>query len=111
MIQLKSFAKINLGLEIIGTRTDGYHNLKTIFQTIDVFDIIQISENKSTKNNLNGDDDSIEWNKKNTIFKALDAIYKNYNINKNFDVYVKKKSPLDREWAVEVVMQRLFFYF
>jgi 4-diphosphocytidyl-2-C-methyl-D-erythritol kinase len=37
---LRSFAKINLGLEVLGTRQDGYHELRTIFQTIDLHDDI-----------------------------------------------------------------------
>ena len=43
--ELKSFAKINLGLEITGRRSDGFHTLKTIFQTVDIFDTITIKEN------------------------------------------------------------------
>ncbi len=38
MIALRSFAKINLGLEITGQRADGYHTLRTVFQTIDLSD-------------------------------------------------------------------------
>ena len=49
MFKLKSFAKINLGLEVIGKREDGYHDLKTIFQTIDFFDVLKLAENKSGK--------------------------------------------------------------
>jgi 4-diphosphocytidyl-2-C-methyl-D-erythritol kinase len=37
-LRLRSFAKINLGLEVLGSRTDGYHELRTIFQTVDLHD-------------------------------------------------------------------------
>ncbi len=39
-LQVKSYAKINLGLEVLGLRQDGYHELRTLFQTIDVHDDI-----------------------------------------------------------------------
>jgi 4-diphosphocytidyl-2-C-methyl-D-erythritol kinase len=39
---LPSFAKINLGLEVLGVRQDGYHELRTIFQTIDLRDDVEI---------------------------------------------------------------------
>jgi 4-diphosphocytidyl-2-C-methyl-D-erythritol kinase len=39
-LHLASYAKINLGLEVLGTRQDGYHELRTIFQTIDLHDDI-----------------------------------------------------------------------
>ena len=37
-MRLKSYAKVNLGLEVLGTREDGYHELRTLFQTIDLHD-------------------------------------------------------------------------
>ena len=44
MITLPSFAKINLGLEVLGARSDGYTEIRTIFQTIDLADTIEIEE-------------------------------------------------------------------
>ena len=60
MFKLKSFAKINLGLEVIGKREDGYHDLKTIFQTIDFFDVLKLEENKSGKIKINGNDRDVD---------------------------------------------------
>jgi 4-diphosphocytidyl-2-C-methyl-D-erythritol kinase len=42
VLRLPSFAKINLGLEVLGVRQDGYHELRTIFQTIDLRDDVEI---------------------------------------------------------------------
>ena len=39
-LRVRSYAKVNLGLEVLGTREDGYHELRTLFQTIDVHDDI-----------------------------------------------------------------------
>jgi len=39
-LHLRSYAKVNLGLEVLGVRQDGYHELRTIFQTIDLHDDI-----------------------------------------------------------------------
>lgn len=93
MIRLKSFAKINLGLEILGKRPDGFHNLKTVFQTIDLFDTLQVTENRSGEIHLSGDETSIEWDEHNTIRRALDAVYKKYNVRQGFDISVKKRIP------------------
>ncbi len=90
---MKSFAKINLGLEIMGKRADGYHNLKTIFQTIDLFDTIEIKENQSGRIHLKGDDPLVEWDRRNTIFKAVDLMYEMFKIHQGFDIFVKKKIP------------------
>ena len=37
-IQLKAYAKINLGLDVIGVRQDGYHEVRMIMQTVKLFD-------------------------------------------------------------------------
>ncbi len=95
MIRLKSFAKINLGLEILGKRPDGFHNLKTVFQTIDLFDTLQVTENENRPGeiHLTGDEPSIQWNEHNTIRRAIDAVYKKYNVRQGFDISVKKRIP------------------
>lgn len=46
-IHLKAMAKINLGLDVIGKRPDGYHDLRMIMQTVRLFDRIRLSETKS----------------------------------------------------------------
>ena len=47
MIALKSFAKINLGLQVLNKRSDGYHNIDSIFIQIDLHDTLQfIPSNK-----------------------------------------------------------------
>ena len=43
-IQLKSRAKINLSIDVLGKRKDGYHLVEMIMQTIDLYDIIKIKE-------------------------------------------------------------------
>ena len=93
MFELKSFAKINLGLEITGKRADGYHNLKTIFQTIDLYDTIEIKENQTGTLHLDGDDPAVEWDRGNTISKAYAVMVETFNLHQGFDIFVKKKIP------------------
>ncbi len=91
--ELKSYAKINLGLEITGKRRDGYHTLKTVFQTVDLFDTITIKENASGDIRLSGDNPTIEWGGDNTIRRAFEAVFTNYGVRRGFDVFVKKRIP------------------
>jgi 4-diphosphocytidyl-2-C-methyl-D-erythritol kinase len=51
-ISVKACAKLNLGLEIVEKRRDGYHNLKSVMQAIDIYDVIRIT--KSEKNEITG---------------------------------------------------------
>lgn len=93
MFQLNSFAKINLGLEILNQRPDGYHNLRTVFQTVDLFDTLKVNENQAREIHLSGDNTSIKWDEQNTIRRAIDIVYNNYNIQHGFDIYVEKRIP------------------
>ena len=43
-LEVSSFAKINLGLRVLGRRPDGYHEIKTVLQTIDLADGIVLEE-------------------------------------------------------------------
>ena len=93
MIKLRSFAKINLGLEITGIRVDGYHCLRTIFQTIDLSDELQLRENKKQKILLAGSDPGVQWDESNIIVRACRLIYENYRVSQGFDITVKKNIP------------------
>ncbi len=90
---LKSFAKINLCLEIKNKRDDGFHNLNTIMQSINLFDLIKIS-----KINLNKI--FVECNKnmckmeKNLAYKAAKAIFDLINPNFGIKIEIQKNIPI-----------------
>ena len=46
-LTVKSYAKVNVGLQILNERPDGYHNINTVFQELDFYDTIELKkENK-----------------------------------------------------------------
>ena len=45
-VRLRAYAKVNLGLEVLGLRDDGYHELRTLFQTIDLHDDVVLRPGK-----------------------------------------------------------------
>ena len=46
-ISLKALAKINLGLDVLGKREDGYHDVRMIMQTIHLYDRVEIKKTRS----------------------------------------------------------------
>ena len=46
-MRLRAYAKINLGLDILGKRSDGYHEVKMIMQTIQMYDLLEIKKKKT----------------------------------------------------------------
>ena len=43
-MKIKAYAKINIALDVVGKREDGYHLLKMIMQTVDLYDVIEITK-------------------------------------------------------------------
>ena len=46
-MRLQAFAKINLGLDVLGKREDGYHEVRMVMQTIHLFDRLEMAKNSS----------------------------------------------------------------
>ena len=49
-MKLRALAKINLGLDVTGKREDGYHEVRMVMQTIQMYDQLEIKESKRTRN-------------------------------------------------------------
>ena len=99
-ICVKSPAKINLHLEIIGKREDGYHELAMIMQNIDLFDYIEFENNQTGEIKLNSNTKNLSLNDDNLIIKAANYIKKisnNKNLGANiFCLLYTSPSPRDR---------------
>ena len=73
-ICVRSPAKINLHLEIIGKREDGYHELAMIMQNIDLSDYIEFENNQIGEIKLNSNSKDLSLNDDNLIIKAANHI-------------------------------------
>ncbi len=69
-MRIKSFAKINLGLEVVRRRPDGYHDIRTLFQSIDLADEIIFEPAPDGVLSLEGNDPAVPWDATNLVAKA-----------------------------------------
>lgn len=95
-MRVKSFAKINLGIEILGKRADGYHEIRTLYQVIDLFDLIEIAPIPRNAIILTGDDPSIPWDGSNLIHKAGTLLKDRFPIEQGVEIRVTKRIPAGR---------------
>ncbi len=91
-LSIKSYAKINIGLNILSKRNDGFHNLETIFYPINLHDDLLIE--KSDHFFFTSNDKALENDKSNLIIKSYDKLEKYFD--KRFDVKITltKKIPI-----------------
>ena len=93
MWKYKSNAKINLGLQVLNRRADDYHNIKSIFLEVDIFDTILFQ--KSNKYKLEGTGIPIPYNSTNLISKAYDImVEQRKNYVDDFLITINKKIPI-----------------
>ncbi|AWI07626.1 4-(cytidine 5'-diphospho)-2-C-methyl-D-erythritol kinase [Clostridium drakei] len=90
---IKAYAKINLSLDVVGKREDGYHTLQMIMQTIDLYDLINIK--KTDKGiNISCNKQYIPTDERNLAYKAAELFMKTYNVCEGIDIYIKKYIPV-----------------
>ena len=91
-LTLKSHAKINIGLNVISKREDGFHNLETIFYPINLFD--EITFTKSDVFNFNSDNKILNDEKNNLIVKSIYELEKFFNTKFFVETSLIKNIPI-----------------
>lgn len=92
-LKIKAYAKINLTLDVLGKRADGYHELQTIMQTIDLADIITLRElNQGIK--IVSSSLQIPTDEKNLAYQAAQLIKSRAGIEKGIEIRIEKNIPV-----------------
>lgn len=93
-IQLDSFAKINLSLDVLEEREDGYHNIDTIMQLIDLKDVIEIECIDQNECIIECNNQNIPLDHTNLVHKAWEALKKYTGIQQGIKVHIQKNIPV-----------------
>jgi len=125
-IQLKAPAKINLGLSILGKLANGYHDVKTIYTQIDLFDDVVLTEIEHDVIEIVCNQDSIPVDNHNIAYKAAELIKQQYQITTGININIHKRIPagsglgggssdaaavlkgLDQLWNLKISEQKMF---
>ena len=92
-LSCKANAKINLTLDIVGVRKDGYHILDMIMQSVSLADTVKISLNNIPQINVESSCNIISG-ENNIAYKAASYFLKEANINSGVDIYIEKNIPM-----------------
>lgn len=92
-IRLKAYAKINLGLEVLGKRDDGYHEVQTILQTVSLHDKVTIKlQGEGIK--IRSNSPWVPRNEKNIAYKAAAKLLKWSKSKYGTKITIKKNIPI-----------------
>jgi 4-diphosphocytidyl-2-C-methyl-D-erythritol kinase len=89
----RSLAKINLGIEVLGKREDGYHEIRTLFQAIDFGDVLEFHPSADRQIRLSGTDASIPWDDRNLVHRAAKLLQEAFPKAGGIEIRVTKRVP------------------
>ena len=94
ILRLKAYAKVNIGLDVLRRREDGYHDVKMVMQTVNLFDELTIEDTSSKGIIITANDDGIPTNEDNLIYKAAKLLLDEFNVDKGVKIDLVKNIPV-----------------
>lgn len=104
-ITKKAYAKVNLALDVLRRREDGYHEVKMIMQNLDIYDELTFSvyENGTQPSNrkitITTNKEGIPTDSRNLIYKAVELMFDEYGIEAEIDIHLTKNIPVEAGMA------------
>jgi len=95
-LRVSAFAKINLSLHLLGRRPDGYHELRTIFQTISLHDTLEIALRPQPGIEIKTNDPTLPAGRSNLVWRALAALQRELGMRSGVRVRLTKRIPVGR---------------
>ena len=93
-IKLKAMAKINLGLDVLRRRSDGYHDLRMIMQTVYLYDQIEIAEKTEPGITVATNIGYLPVNEDNLVYKAAKLLMEEFGVAQGVHIRLKKYIPV-----------------
>lgn len=93
-VRLRAFAKINLGLRVLGRRPDGYHEIRTIYQTITLADRLEVSISaRPASIRIEVDDPAVAGGRENLVYQACERWRRTRGFRGAVRVELRKRIP------------------
>jgi 4-diphosphocytidyl-2-C-methyl-D-erythritol kinase len=91
---LPSYAKLNLALRVVARRPDGFHELVTLFERIDLHDDVSFAPAKEGAFSMVCDDKRVPCDERNLIWKVASVLVKGEKVHKGAKIVIKKRIPV-----------------
>ncbi len=87
-------AKINLSLDVLSRRADGYHEVSMVMHQVELADTVKLSKKDVKSINLTSNSVQIPLNEKNIAYKAAKLLTERFDLKCGFDIHIDKKIPI-----------------
>ena len=93
-MRLRALAKINLGLDVVGKRADGYHEVRMIMQTIQMYDVLEIEKKEEPGITLTTNIPYVPTDERNLVYKAAKMLMDEFDIKEGLTMNLEKFIPV-----------------
>jgi len=93
-VSVRSFAKINIGLRIGATRPDGFHELRTVYQTIALHDLLRVNVGRGCGIEIRCDAGGVPDDESNTCYRVADRVLRSLRLRAKVTICIEKKLPV-----------------
>ena len=93
-VVIKAMAKVNLGLDVLSRRENGYHDVKMVMQTVNLYDTLTISKREDLQILITTNAGELPLTEDNLIYKAAKLLFDRMNKECGVDIHLDKQIPI-----------------
>lgn len=93
-VVLKAYGKVNLGLDVVRRRDDGYHEVRMIMQTVGLFDRLELRKTSGDSIRLSANLKFLPLDEQNLVYQAIAAVKQKYSLKGGVEGYLEKRIPI-----------------
>ncbi len=93
-LELNAYAKVNLGLDVLRRREDGYHELRMIMQTVDLFDTLTLEKKEEAGIEMTCNIEGLPCDERNLVYKSAKLMFEEYKLPGGIRIRLEKRIPM-----------------
>ncbi len=93
-LELNAYAKVNLGLDVLRRREDGYHELRMIMQTVDLYDTLTFEKKEEPGIIMTCNIEGLPCDERNLVYKSAKLMLEEYSLSGGIRIHLEKRIPM-----------------
>ncbi len=93
-LELNAYAKVNLGLDVLRRREDGYHELRMIMQTVDLYDTLTLEKTEDEGISMTCNIEGLPCDESNLVYKSAKLMFEEYKLPGGIRMHLEKRIPM-----------------